>query len=104
MAAAGVSVAAAAVASQRYRFIDIGANLTDGMFQGVYHGKPAHAADLPAVLQRAYVAGAPWQSLHSVHNGGGWGAPCAQRQFCLRQDCDRGGASFSLGLIQSYLL
>ena len=39
------------------RFIDIGANLTDGMFQGVYHGSRKHTADLKDVLQRAFDAG-----------------------------------------------
>lgn len=37
---------------------DIGANLTDSMFQGEYHGKSYHAPDLDAVLQRAWAAGA----------------------------------------------
>lgn len=37
---------------------DIGANLTDAMFKGEYHGKSYHAPDLDAVLQRAYAAGA----------------------------------------------
>ena len=37
--------------------IDIGANLLDGMFQGVYHGKAKHAPDLDRVLSRARSAG-----------------------------------------------
>ncbi|XP_067937843.1 deoxyribonuclease TATDN1-like [Watersipora subatra] len=36
------------------KFIDIGANLTDGMYQGHYHGKQKHEADLADVLQRSY--------------------------------------------------
>ncbi|MCO5551116.1 hypothetical protein L7F22_004613 [Adiantum nelumboides] len=39
------------------RLIDIGANLTDGMFKGIYHGKRYHASDLLAVLQRAWNSG-----------------------------------------------
>ncbi|KAL7424971.1 hypothetical protein Q5752_000658 [Cryptotrichosporon argae] len=35
------------------RFADIAVNLGDPMFQGVYHCRPKHTADLPAVLQRA---------------------------------------------------
>ena len=33
------------------RFIDIGANLLDPMFQGVYRGKQQHPADLRAVQE-----------------------------------------------------
>ena len=40
-----------------HRFVDIGANLTDGMFRGVYHGKAYHDADLEVVLRRAWDAG-----------------------------------------------
>lgn len=39
------------------KFIDIGANLLDGMFQGNYHGKQRHSADLSSVLQRAWSTG-----------------------------------------------
>ncbi|EEH53723.1 uncharacterized protein MICPUCDRAFT_10952, partial [Micromonas pusilla CCMP1545] len=39
------------------RFVDIGANLTDAMFAGEYHGKRYHDADLPAVLRRAWNVG-----------------------------------------------
>ena len=35
------------------QFIDIGANLTDDMFKGEYHGKKYHEADVDIVLQRA---------------------------------------------------
>ncbi|CAM9227939.1 unnamed protein product [Chrysoparadoxa australica] len=38
-------------------FIDIGANLTDGMFQGLYHGKQKHDPDLHQVLDRAWEHG-----------------------------------------------
>ena len=39
------------------KYIDIGANLLDGMFQGTYHGKQRHPADLSSVLQRAWSNG-----------------------------------------------
>jgi TatD DNase family protein len=35
------------------RLTDIGANLTDDMFTGSYHGKPRHQADLQQVMERA---------------------------------------------------
>lgn len=40
-----------------HRLIDIGVNLTDSMYQGVYGGKQYHPPDLDAVLQRAWAAG-----------------------------------------------
>ncbi|KAL1935722.1 hypothetical protein VTP01DRAFT_4862 [Rhizomucor pusillus] len=43
--------------SRMAKLIDIGANLTDGMFRGVYRGKQAHADDLHLVLERAKNAG-----------------------------------------------
>ncbi|KAI5059378.1 hypothetical protein GOP47_0025697 [Adiantum capillus-veneris] len=39
------------------RLIDVGANLTDGMFKGIYNGKRYHASDLRAVLERAWNSG-----------------------------------------------
>ena len=38
-------------------FIDIAANLTDEMFDGVYHGKPRHLSDRREVFLRALSAG-----------------------------------------------
>lgn len=35
------------------RYADIAVNLTDSMFEGVYHGKTKHAPDLEAVIARA---------------------------------------------------
>ena len=35
-------------------FSDIGANLTDEMYKGVYHGKTKHEADLSDVLARSW--------------------------------------------------
>lgn len=35
------------------RYFDIGVNLTDGMFHGIYNGKVKHAGDLDQVLKRA---------------------------------------------------
>lgn len=36
------------------RFIDIGANLTDPMYQGIYNGSKKHEADLQQVLKRSW--------------------------------------------------
>ncbi|KAI4504188.1 hypothetical protein M0802_000659 [Mischocyttarus mexicanus] len=36
------------------KFIDIGANLTDPMYQGIYHGSQKHLPDLDKVLQRSW--------------------------------------------------
>ncbi len=36
---------------------DIGANLTDGMFEGQYMGKAYHCPDVTKVLERAWAAG-----------------------------------------------
>jgi Tat protein secretion system quality control protein TatD with DNase activity len=44
-------------ASGKPRFVEIGANLLDGMFRGRYHGKRAHGSDLTTVLDRAAAAG-----------------------------------------------
>lgn len=38
-------------------FVDIGANLTDGMFQGVYNGSQKHPNDLDIVLNRSWSNG-----------------------------------------------
>lgn len=40
-----------------HHLIDIGANLTDTMYQGVYGGRTYHQPDLDQVLQRAWAAG-----------------------------------------------
>jgi len=34
--------------------IDIGANLTDPMYQGIYHGSQKHPPDLDKVLERSW--------------------------------------------------
>ncbi|XP_038211153.1 putative deoxyribonuclease TATDN1 [Zerene cesonia] len=39
------------------KFIDIGANLTDDMYQGVYHGSKKHEPDLNNILDRAWSGG-----------------------------------------------
>lgn len=39
------------------RFADVGINLGDPVFQGIYHGKKAHDDDLDDVLQRAVDVG-----------------------------------------------
>jgi TatD DNase family protein len=42
---------------RRRSYIDVGANLTDGMFRGEYHGKTYHDPDLDVVLRRGWDAG-----------------------------------------------
>ncbi|KAI5813927.1 hypothetical protein BZA77DRAFT_334694 [Pyronema omphalodes] len=39
------------------RYIDVGINLTDPMFSGIYHGKQYHESDLQDVISRAKQAG-----------------------------------------------
>lgn len=46
-----------AAASPRVRLCDIGVNLLDPMFRGVYRGKERHAPDLEHVLRRATAHG-----------------------------------------------
>ncbi|XP_030753892.1 putative deoxyribonuclease TATDN1 [Sitophilus oryzae] len=41
----------------RKRFIDIGANLTDPMYQGIYNGSKKHEPDLNHVLKRSWDSG-----------------------------------------------
>lgn len=41
----------------RRSYIDIGANMLDEMYQGVYHGHANHAPDVDAVLERAHARG-----------------------------------------------
>lgn len=38
-------------------YADIGANLTDGMFQGIYNGSQKHPSDLDFVLERSWATG-----------------------------------------------
>jgi len=42
---------------ERYHYIDIAANLTDGMFSGMYNGTSRHAPDLNVVVRRALDCG-----------------------------------------------
>lgn len=39
------------------KFLDIGANLTDDMYQGLYHGSQKHPSDLDIVLERSWKSG-----------------------------------------------
>lgn len=39
------------------KFLDIGANLTDEMFQGIYNGSQKHPSDLDIVLDRSWKSG-----------------------------------------------
>lgn len=41
----------------RMKFIDIGANLSDSVYQGCYHGKQSHEGDLIHVIKRAKESG-----------------------------------------------
>ncbi|KAL5534003.1 hypothetical protein ACEPAG_463 [Sanghuangporus baumii] len=45
------------VGRTKLRFIDIGVNLTDAVFRGVYHGRKKHDDDFDLMLQRAKTAG-----------------------------------------------
>ena len=57
MSTSAFASASASSAPPRRRFIDIGANLTDGMFRGEYHGKTYHDPDLDVVLRRGWDVG-----------------------------------------------
>lgn len=41
-------------AFHRYFFLDVGANLTDSMYQGIYNGSQKHQPDLDKVLERSW--------------------------------------------------
>ncbi|MCJ1364761.1 hypothetical protein MMC16_003877 [Acarospora aff. strigata] len=43
--------------SKRLRYADVGINLSDPIYRGIYHGKKAHDDDLEDVLQRAVDVG-----------------------------------------------
>ncbi|CAG8481215.1 14692_t:CDS:2 [Acaulospora morrowiae] len=45
------------IANEEMKFIEIGANLTDPRFRGIYNGKQVHADDFSQMLQRATNAG-----------------------------------------------
>ena len=45
------------MATYRKKFVDIGANLTDRVFNGFYHGSAKHKDDLQIVLKRAVNVG-----------------------------------------------
>lgn len=45
------------LSTSQLKYIDIGVNLGDPVFQGIYHGKRAHESDLEDIIQRATAAG-----------------------------------------------
>lgn len=45
------------LSDSQLKYVDIGVNLGDPVFQGMYHGKRAHESDLEDVIQRATAAG-----------------------------------------------
>jgi len=49
--------AAAREIASKFRFIDIGLNLTDPVFRGKYHGKRKHEDDMKDVFKRSQDAG-----------------------------------------------
>lgn len=53
----------------RLKFVDIGANLLDPMYTGIYRGKVRHEADLDLVLQRAF--GVDEENNEDIEDGGG---------------------------------
>ncbi|KAK6347653.1 hypothetical protein TWF718_005492 [Orbilia javanica] len=57
--AAGPSTETSTAPESRYqpRYIDVGINLTDTTYQGYYHGRKAHEADLEAVISRGQAIG-----------------------------------------------
>lgn len=56
-ARARATLSSAPVPTPPFRFVDIGVNLLDSMFEGNYRGKQHHPLDLDAVLARAAEAG-----------------------------------------------
>lgn len=48
------------------RLIDIGGNLLDSMYQGIYNDKSYHAPDLEAVLERGWGSGEGSSVLHAT--------------------------------------
>jgi TatD DNase family protein len=50
-------MAAPIVMRNVFKFIDIGVNLTDPVFRGIYHGSKKHEDDLQDVLKRAFDIG-----------------------------------------------
>lgn len=45
------------LSATQLKYADIGINLGDPVFQGIYHGKRAHECDLKDVIQRATAVG-----------------------------------------------
>lgn len=54
-------------------FIDIGFNITDDMYQGIYHNKKYHDCDLGIVLERARHLGVDKIVATGTNIEGNWG-------------------------------
>ena len=52
--------------TNHFQLLEIGANLSDRMYQGEYNGSKKHEADLPQVLDRAWNVGID----HMIISGG----------------------------------
>ena len=55
----------------RLKFVDIGANLLDPMYTGIYRGKVRHEADLDLVLQRGFGVDEETNDNNDNKDGGG---------------------------------
>lgn len=88
--------------------LDIGANLVDDMFRGIYRGKQVHAPDLRAVLERARKAGITdimitashaedtCHAIRLIEQHGDCGGTNAIHSFIIASETDYDGGSASV--------